>query len=149
MPVIALDTDVGVRLLGRRNRTAASDQYPHHTSCGVTAPPMPCPAAEDAMPTLAPSVALVGRSGTRPGHQADQSVEEHRARGTGEGRSGPGEDQAEPFSEEPDSEGPEERDDKGGSHGPAEQQPQSDGHLNERKKVFQTAASGPRSCRHW
>ena len=52
MPVIALDTDVGVRLLGRRNRNAASDQYPHHTRDGVTAAPMPCPAAEDATPTL-------------------------------------------------------------------------------------------------
>ena len=31
---------------------AARDQYPHHTSDGVIAPPMPCPAAEDARPTL-------------------------------------------------------------------------------------------------
>ena len=52
MPVIALETDVGVRLLGSRNSTAASDQYPHHTSSGVTAPPMPCPAADEAMPTF-------------------------------------------------------------------------------------------------
>jgi hypothetical protein len=52
MPTMALDTDVGVLLFGSRNRTAASDQYPDHTSNGVAAPPMPCPAAEDAKPTL-------------------------------------------------------------------------------------------------
>ena len=37
MPVIALDTDVGVRLFGSRNRIAASDQYPPHTRSGVAA----------------------------------------------------------------------------------------------------------------
>ncbi len=52
MPVIALDTDVEVRLLGNRNKIAASDQYPDHTKSAVVAPPIPRPAAEDAMPTL-------------------------------------------------------------------------------------------------
>ena len=51
MPTMALCTDVDVRLFGRRNRTAASDQYPAHTTRGVTERPMPCAAAEDATPT--------------------------------------------------------------------------------------------------
>ena len=51
MPTMALCTDVDVRLSGRRNRTAASDQYPAHTARGVTERPMPWAAAEDATPT--------------------------------------------------------------------------------------------------
>ena len=51
MPVMALDTEVDVRLFGSRNRTAAKDQYPTQTKSGVVAPPMPWPAAEEAIPT--------------------------------------------------------------------------------------------------
>jgi hypothetical protein len=46
MPMMALDTEVLVRLAGNRKRTADSAQKPLHTTSGVTEPPNPCPPAE-------------------------------------------------------------------------------------------------------
>ena len=96
----------------------------------------PCPAAEDARPTLwfrlrQPSSVEADRG------QAIRPISPYRNTEPGapvraDGRSG--EDQAEAFPEEPDAEGPEERDGQGGPHGPPEQQSQSDRHLDEREE---------------
>ena len=67
MPVMALDTEVGVRLFGSKNRIAASDQYPHHTSRGVVAPPIPPAAAEEAMPAFGSDAASCSAKADR-GH---------------------------------------------------------------------------------
>ena len=50
MPVMALWTEVRVRLAGNRKRTAANDQYPAHTANGVMVRPIPWAAAEVATP---------------------------------------------------------------------------------------------------
>ncbi len=50
IPTTALWMEVVVRLSGSKNRTAASDQYPLHTTSGVTERPMPWAAADVAMP---------------------------------------------------------------------------------------------------
>ncbi len=68
MPVMALEIDVVVRFCGRRKRTAASDQYPVHTTSAVTEPPTPDAEAEESTPTAA-------SSGSRPvGHASSPSM---------------------------------------------------------------------------
>ena len=91
---------------------------------------------------------LLDGSRPRPGHQTDQPVEEHRSRGAGESGGRSREDQAEALPEEPDPEGPEERQGERGSHGPAEQQSQPDGHLNEGKEGVPDGDMGPHEVAH-
>ena len=69
IPVIALEIDVCVLLTGSTKSTAARIQYPLHTTNGVTTPPRPCAAGEEAMPVASSpeSVPSVCRSLTR-GH---------------------------------------------------------------------------------
>ena len=107
MPVIELDTDVAMRLAGSRKSAADKIQNPDHTANGVTTPPTPRAAAEDATPSsissFSPSERVHGQAinPINPYMKTDPGAPLEHARRTSE-------QPAQTLSEEPDPEDPEE-----------------------------------------